>query len=129
MQQFREVQPSTVPPSTALGCDSWQNPLPWIQPGDFCFADVHEDPPGAGAAGDQGLKALFHREKPQWLVGGLLSVSAIGESCWINPPRPVKLLQVPVVHQSGRLALLCFYCLHLTVSADYSKRYGQDLVM
>lgn len=51
-----------------------QNPPPGIQPGGFCFADVHGDPPGVGAAGGQGLQALFHRGQPQWPVSQLLSV-------------------------------------------------------
>lgn len=98
---FQGVQPSAVPPSAApaapaagagggstgekavmatKSCDGckilWQpqNPPPGIQPGGFCFADVHRDPPGAGAAGDQGLQALFHHGQPQWPVWGLLSV-------------------------------------------------------
>lgn len=106
---FQGVQPSTASRSAAPaargkgavkatkscnGCKIlWQpqNPPAGTHPGGFCFADVHRDPPGAGAAGDQGLQALFHHGQPQWgLLSVCLSVSAIGGPCWIKPTQMCK---------------------------------------
>lgn len=58
---------------------------------------------------------------------GLLSVSAT-EVPWTGPSSATELLPV-LGWATGRLGSLCFSYPHLTVSADYSKRYGQDLVI